>query len=281
VKGFEDFQFDPSKLAAECAALAAVLQPKKGLELSEKYVLAPAVTAAKNVLATVAMTFGGVSSPNLWAAEYWVHDKLRCDYVYADSRTRRFCFIEIEDARKNSVFVQKHVLKSGTAAPTPYYEWAPRFDHGTSQLLDWIRLIQDQHQTEDFKDHFGDHNEFTATFILIIGRAEYLSPSQQRRLDWRSKNVITSNYKVQAFTFDDLLEEGQYQLGLQATQNPFDPAVKNANDAMDYEAVAAMLGLHSAQLRKMAAEWAASGEAALDSIKLADRIKAIQGGLGT
>lgn len=277
MKGFDDFQFDPEKLEAECLALNQLLNKAKGIELSEKYDLAPVVTASKNLLATMAMTYGGVAKPNLWASELWVHDKLRCDYAYGDSRTRRYCFIEIEDAREASVFIQKRFEKSGTGQPTNYSEWAPRFDHGTSQLLDWIRLIQDHHQTDDFIDQFGEHNGFQATFILIIGRDGFLSPSQKKRLAWRSKNVITSGYKVQAFTFDELLDEGHYQLGLQKTENPYDPGSEAAENLQAYKDVAAMLGIAPNDLKKITSEWVASKNSALDAGGLAERIKVVSG----
>ncbi len=123
------------------------------------------------------------------------------------------CFIELEDARKTSIFVEKRRDET-TLIDTraPYFEWAPRFDHGASQILDWIRILDDQRQTDDFRSHFGSRKSFDPTFLLVIGRSRYLDDALKERMAWRSQNVSALHRKMRAVTYDEVLDEVTYML---------------------------------------------------------------------
>jgi hypothetical protein len=213
MKGFEKFAFDANLLQDDCKKLTATLAKGSALELDEDKNLSPIFKAAPNLVSIIGAGFGGVTNPDLIASEYWILDKLRCDFAVCNSRRRTFCFIELEDAKKTSIFVErKPTLYNGLMGRPPYYDWAHRFEHGASQILDWVRILEDSKKTDDFRAHFGSPNEFEAQFVLVIGRDEFLSADQKERLAWRSRSVQAAGHKVKCITYDELLEEAEFQL---------------------------------------------------------------------
>ncbi len=213
MKGFQRFTFRESSLRCEVENLRMLLNPGSAVELQENQHLSPAFKASPNLVSIIGAAFGGVTNPDLIAQEYWILDKLRCDFAVCNSRHQTYCFIELEDAVKNSVFVErKPTLFNGLMGRPPYYDWAPRFEHGTSQMLDWIRILEDSKQTGYYRAHFGSSNEFEAQFVLVIGREEFLSPDQKERLAWRCKSVQAAGHKVKCITYDRLLDEVDFQL---------------------------------------------------------------------
>ncbi|EHF8251990.1 Shedu anti-phage system protein SduA domain-containing protein [Enterobacter roggenkampii] len=213
MKGFSKFKFDANELANESTALIDLLKIGEGISLKENEHLSPALKAAPNHVSIIASSFCGVNKPDLIASEYWILDKLRCDFAVCDSRRRKFCFIEIEDANPRSIFVERKPDQyNGLMGRAPYYDWSERFEHGASQIIDWIRVLHDAEKTDDFRAHFGPANRFEAEFILVIGRDEYLDSAQKERLTWRTKNLKAGDYKIRCITFDQVVEEGKYEL---------------------------------------------------------------------
>ena len=213
MKGFRRFSFSAASLREEAAKVSLLLNSGSSIELEEEEHLSPAIKSSPNLVSIIGAAFGGVSNPDLIAHEYWILDKLRCDFAVCNSRHQTYCFIELENAVKKSVFVErKATLFNGLMGRPPYYDWAPRFEHGTSQMLDWIRILEDSKQTGDYRAHFGSPNEFEAQFVLVIGRDEFLSADQKERLAWRSKSVQAAGHKVKCITYDRLLEEAEFQI---------------------------------------------------------------------
>lgn len=213
MKGFHQFEFDEKKLENEFTSLERLLQKGKGISLKENKHLSPALKAAPNHISIIASAFGGVMKPDLIASEYWILDKLRCDFAVCDSRKGKFCFIEIEDANPTSIFVERRPDQyNGLMGRAPYYDWSGRFEHGASQIIDWIRILKDSEKTDDFRAHFGSANKFEAEFVLVIGRDEYLDEDQKERLAWRTKNLRAGDYKIRCITFDQVVDEAGYEL---------------------------------------------------------------------
>jgi Domain of unknown function (DUF4263) len=69
------------------------------------------------------------------ASEFDIFGDHVADLAVGDTTRHQYCFIEFEDARASSIF-----RKVSKATP----EWAPRFEHGFSQLLDWILWIENE-----------------------------------------------------------------------------------------------------------------------------------------
>lgn len=211
MKGFAPFTADSQKLAQGARDLRQLLKPGAKLSLDENLQLSPFFKNAPDVVARIAMDFGGVESPDLLAPEHWILDKLRCDFAVCNSRRQRFCFIELEDATPQSIFTErKPDAFNGLAGRAPYFDWAHRFEHGTSQIFDWIKILHDQSLTQDFKNHYGERNSFQATYVLVAGREEYLDQARRDRLVWRSKHTIVDGSRIQSITYDDVLKEIEY-----------------------------------------------------------------------
>jgi hypothetical protein len=109
------------------------------------------------------------------ASEYDLFGDFRCDFVVGSGKTRKpvYCFVEFEDAEPDSVFKKK----SGRHAS----EWAPKLEHGFSQLVDWFYQLEDMKQTDNYRNRFGEHPEFCG--LLVIGRNEFLNEAERKRFD--------------------------------------------------------------------------------------------------
>ena len=113
------------------------------------------------------------------------------------TREKSFCMVELEDADPTSVLhkVGKKAMK----------EWAPRFEHGFSQLVDWFCWLDGQKNTPDFQKCFGyGHIDFVG--LLLVGRTQGLEADDIRRLRWRKHNVIIDSHPVFCMTYDELYD---------------------------------------------------------------------------
>jgi hypothetical protein len=116
-----------------------------------------------------------------------------------------YCFIEFEDARAESVFE-----KQGTKATR---EWARRFDHGYSQIIDWAHKLDGRAFSVDCLARFG-RPEINYETAFVIGRDGHLDEGEKHRLSWRSDKVAVKNKKVTCLTFDGLLSQFSVRLSM-------------------------------------------------------------------
>src|ERR1043166_3074039 len=110
------------------------------------------------------------SSPDLLAWEYPIFGDFRCDFAVGDSERKAFTFVECEDARPTSLFVKQG--KKATRA------WAPRFDGGYGQIIDWFYKLHVMTDTPDMETRFGKR-AIRYTGVLIIGRDQYLQVGER------------------------------------------------------------------------------------------------------
>jgi hypothetical protein len=116
------------------------------------------------------------------------------DLVSGDQAARAYTLVEFEDATASSPFVQRSRQRT---------EWAPRCEHGLSQLIDWLWLLDDQEHTQVFAELFGGY-PITATVVLVVGRDATLTPADRRRLEWRRDHVVINSQHLYCGTFDVL-----------------------------------------------------------------------------
>ena len=114
--------------------------------------------------------------------------------IVGDWARHAFCLIEFEEARAGSIFVRRGRRIS---------DWAPRIEHGFSQLVDWLWLLSDQGQTATSEHFFGTRHPDVYT-LLVVGRDRGLSAIEQRRLAWRGRRVLIDSQRVRCCTFDQL-----------------------------------------------------------------------------
>jgi len=126
------------------------------------------------------------------------------DVVVGDTANNALIFIECEDGRASSVFKPRR--RRGT-------EWSDRLEHGFSQILDWFWLVEDQQATLTFAAQFGERTP-NVEALLIVGRDNFVSLADRRKLAWRSRRVQVGGQRVVCCTFDDVLHRLRQRLGV-------------------------------------------------------------------
>jgi Domain of unknown function (DUF4263) len=192
MKHFESIQFDANRCREELYAFRSLLESNH--ELKEKRILR-FLREHVQFAAFIGSINMEVRSIDRFALEFPLFGDFTCDLVVGGSTSLAYCFIEFEDGGPKSVFVQKN-----RDAP----EWAPRFDHGYSQIIDWFWKLADMSRTDEFEHRFGGRSiDYTA--LLIIGRNTF-SAREASRLKWRQQNVVVNSKHINCYTLEDLYE---------------------------------------------------------------------------
>jgi hypothetical protein len=142
-------------------------------------------------------------SPDRLAWQYPIFGSFRCDFAIGDALRHAYTFVELEDARPNSLFV-----KQGQRATRA---WSPRFESGFSQITDWFYKLQLMTDTEDMESQFGKR-AIRYTGVLIIGRDQHLHAGERLRLDWRQDHVVLNSKHVVYVTYDQLVDDLLFKL---------------------------------------------------------------------
>lgn len=166
-------------------------------ELSEGNDVLPFFEANDHLSALVGMLNPNIHRIDRLGHEYDLFGDFRCDLVVGDVRTPAYTLVEFEDARQDSIF------RAGTKYT---HEWAPRFEHGYSQLVDWFWKIADLERTGVFAHRFGG-SDASFSGMLVIGRRSFVTGRERQRLRWRSSRVVVDSNVVRCLTFDDLYDE--------------------------------------------------------------------------
>lgn len=200
MKDFLDLTFDTDRCRAELQQFRELLESAD--ELEERKVLLPFFRQAQHLSAFIGSYFSYIESFDRIAYEYSLFGDFACDLVVGDARRQAYCFIEFEDARRDSIFVQR-------TRSTP--EWSPRFEHGFSQLVDWMWSLDDTRHSTSFVHRFGS-GHVRMFGMLIIGRGSELSHREQHRLDWRLERVLIDSKQIFCVTYDQLLVDLESRL---------------------------------------------------------------------
>jgi len=169
-------------------------------DLSERDDILPFFRAHENLSALM-----GTYNPNIInyrsigiAFEFDIFGDHIADLAVGDSKSNQYCFIEFEDASETSIFKKK---------PKATPEWSARFEHGFSQVIDWILWIENHKGTPAFSGRF-DATSIQFVMLLIIGRARHLATKGlSDRMIWRSEQVVVASRKVNCITFDKLYDD--------------------------------------------------------------------------
>jgi hypothetical protein len=195
MKAFLDHQIDIEKIGSQLNELQGLLESKT--ELSEKHDLSPFFKGRPNLISFVGYLHPGITKSDKFAYEYDIFGDFSSDFTVGDSRRNSYCFIELEDAREKSIF-----RNTGRATP----DWSPRFEHGYSQIIDWSYKLDDMEKSDTFEERFGARS-IDSFSILIIGRSQFLSAQDERRLRWRERHVVVRSQQIRCLTYDELLTE--------------------------------------------------------------------------
>ena len=194
MKSFEPCQFDRKIYERELLEFEQLLINNNTLE-ENKQILPffrqhPQLVAQTGTLATK------INSADSIAYEFDLFD-YRCDAVVGDLDSKHFCFIEFEDANNDSIFKSKQGKFKK--------EFAPRFEHGYSQIIDWLQELYHQRgNATKMIERFG-HFQIGYSACLVIGRDAFLDESDKIRFNWRSDYVKIDSKEVLVLTYDELL----------------------------------------------------------------------------
>ncbi len=185
----------------ELTAFKELLDVKGKGDLREASDILPFFNANEHLCALM-----GTYNPNIIdyknisiAREFSIFGDHKADLVIGDTKHRQFCFIEFEDAKSTSIF------NPAGAKSTP--EWSARYDHGFSQLVDWILWIENNKGNAAYATRFQAPS-IQYNMLLIIGRERDLSdPSRRERFEWRNDSVVVASKKVHCITYDKLYED--------------------------------------------------------------------------
>jgi hypothetical protein len=197
---------DKKQVRADLKAFRSLLEDPARPDLSEAKDILPFFRARPQLCA-----FMGMYNPNITnyrrvavACEFDIFGDHVADLVIGDTANHAYCFIEFEDARETSLF-----KKSPKRTP----EWSTRFEHGFSQLVDWILWLENSKGGAAFQTRFGAA-EIRYNVLLVIGRDKHMaSPALRTRMNWRTDQVVIASKKFHCLTFDalynDLLERSR------------------------------------------------------------------------
>jgi len=193
MKKFIDHTFDFGVYERELSEFKLLLD--NNAELSEKDDILPFFKARPNLSSQIATLIPHMVKNEKIAFEFDIYGDFASDIAVGDLSSNTFCFIEFEDAKPESIFVQngkKYKL-----------EFSSRLEHGFSQIIDWFYKLDGLQNTDDLEERFGK-NKIEYEGILIIGRDKFLNESLKKRLNWRAKKTVVNSKHLYCYTFDEL-----------------------------------------------------------------------------
>jgi len=193
--GFQALTFDPAQCRLDLDALERLLANNP--ELSERDHILPFFREHPHLSLFLGTYNSGIVTVDQLAFELPLFGQFTADIVVGDWARKRYCFIEMEDGRPNSIFVRRKRQTS---------EWAPRFNGGFNQLVDWLWLLETTKHTEPFERQFGKRT-INATMLLVAGRDSGISDSDRLRFEWRREHIIVNSRSIYCCTFDELLRD--------------------------------------------------------------------------
>lgn len=202
MKGLDSFSIDLKQCLCELEEFENLL--RNNSELKENKDILPFFKQRLHLSAFIGFYVPQIVRFNQIKHEFTFYGDFRADLVVGDAINNTYCFIEFEDATKDSIFLDKGRSTS---------DWSPRFEHGFSQIIDWFWKIDDFKNTSLARSIFGSENiEFYG--IIVIGRDAFISPIDKARLTWRLNKVLVDSRKVICITFDQLAIDIRDRLSL-------------------------------------------------------------------
>lgn len=140
----------------------------------------------------------GLERPDLIKFELALKGMFRTDLVLGNDGTRRFGLVEFEDAEATSIF------KKGTSQ---YRYWAPRIEHGFSQIVDWAWVRQDHPNDSVLMAGFGG-TITTSAYAVICGRdASLLDDVERKRFKHRRSFMKVEGNPALIMTYDEMVRD--------------------------------------------------------------------------
>jgi len=194
--GFTAIIFDPTQCQADLDAFERLLVENP--ELSEREHILPFFRAHPHLCLLLGAYNSNVAIADRLAYELPLFGQFTADAAVGDWRQKRYCLVEFEDGKRNSIFVRR-----GGRQTT---DWASRFLQGYSQVTDWFWLLDAVRDTEPFERQFGKRAANVAG-LLVIGRNSGVSAADRLRLEWRRDHTIVNSRNIYCCTLDELARD--------------------------------------------------------------------------
>jgi len=194
MKSFLPIRLDLGQCQHEVAEFGTLLQSQS--ELDEERDIRPFFESRQQLSGLVGTCGWQMDHCDRLAFQYPLFGDFVCDLVIGDSTRHSWCFVEWEDATANSIFRQQG-KKS-----TP--EWATRFAHGFTQIVDWFWKLDNMSRSIDLENRFGTL-QIRYVGLLVIGRdSDLKEPQERQRWDWWNTRVIINSMPLLCLTYDQL-----------------------------------------------------------------------------
>jgi hypothetical protein len=204
MKQFKTARFSGKQASQELKEFALLLNDPLRPELKERDDILPFFAAHEQVTLLMGTYNPQIAIPDRVATEFDIFGDHTADVAVGDSQSHQYCFIELEDATRDSIFKKK--------ANKATLDWSDRFEHGCGQIIDWLLWLENQKNTQPYLQRFGVH-EVQYVGLLVIGRDKFLTdPSLRQRLTWRSEHVVVCSRKLHCITFDKLYRDMDMRL---------------------------------------------------------------------
>ncbi|SPP92647.1 Shedu anti-phage system protein SduA domain-containing protein [Bradyrhizobium vignae] len=201
MKTFASHTFSFDDCAVQLDTFDGLLRSK--VELSERDDILPFFKKNTQLASFISTYVPDIANPDRIAIEYDIFGDFACDLAIGDSTSKSYLLVEFEDAKPNSLFI--------TAGKKATPEWAPRLEHGLSQVLDWFWKLGDMEKSDDYENRFGArHVSFNG--LVVVGRDQQLEAREKIRLKWRQDHTVVHSKKVSVVTFDQLARDLRYRL---------------------------------------------------------------------
>jgi hypothetical protein len=166
-------------------------------DLSEREHILPFFRAHPQLALVLGTYNANIITLDRLAFELPLFGQFTADIVVGDWSRKRYCLVELEDARRNSIFVRRGRQTT---------DWSPRFLAGYSQVVDWLWLLEVMKHTEPFERQFGKRT-INAAGLLAIGRDSGVSAADRLRFEWRRDYLIVNSRNIYCCTFDELARD--------------------------------------------------------------------------
>jgi antiviral defense system Shedu protein SduA len=201
MKKLADIAYDPGRGAQELREFGDLLASRA--ELAERADIQQFFKDRRHLSALVGTCGPHGSVADCLAFEFPIVGDFTADLVAGNRAPQAFLMVELEDAKRNSVF-----KKAGDRAAK---DWSTQFNRGFSQIVDWFCSLDDFRRTRRFTRDFGSgHVRFSG--LLVIGRSANLDDEERQRLSWRADKVRVDSIQVGCMTYDDLYEALSFRM---------------------------------------------------------------------
>jgi len=189
------WRFDPVACTADLDALAHLRAATP--DLAEKADILPFFRAHPPLAAFSGTYAYTANTVDRRAVEVGLFGHFVVDIVAGNQAKKAYCLIECEDGFADSIFRNRRRQTS---------TWAPRFEQGLSQIVDWMWLLADQEHSLACEELCGPR-PIELTLLLLIGRDSGVSVADRRRLEWRSRHMPIHGHRIYVYTDDNLLRD--------------------------------------------------------------------------